>query len=649
MAPALGIGTSGGATSAKMKRKIAKKYLVQFLYMVNGSFNRCRPSPAKHNATSLHQRVTSRQLARLTVTLTMPQLVVQMCKLFIPSLQSELGYSSCQVALGGGAMSWVGIVLAIVPLLMWIVLSVYTGDLPLLKVYAQSAFRSTLLVCVVTAIAVPALIFSDSTETIAYLQSCIVMSFTCGTCWFVVVQKLISVLRNERKNDRMTMLRVDKREVHAGNDSDENEKATNVALKIGKVYEEFGMIDRCMKMYNESIEKYTFEPRKPGMDLIGGYTVTEIDSFSHIDLECVMKLFVAKGKVYGTHQCATKENDRPRPEKVYVDALDIYEHCPSAAILEDHSCVFPIFSGLFLQIKAGTIKIDERSLVDKFVKVTKMNGDPIHYMRALAMKSEVNARLGHFDTSLFAFSLLETMYDAASHHEGLCKSYGSDRAAQAFSAAIFWNRHQGNDKEVKRLQESVVKELLPKQDHKNVHNTFMLLLPVIKTMKDNREFAEAKHLFDDYISKMFLLYIGDDGTTPCLSMFKPIMYLLDAHIYGADMPDLDQVLEWMVTEDNGVSTVFLDGLITSLGWSTFCLTAECCLELSKIAHATDQVEYEEKLKQKGLKLAREAFDKIVNKESGKIMFPIAFDDVEYILMTLDNEYEPVARDVCCLV
>ena len=168
----------------------------------------------------------------------------------------------------------------------------------------------------------------------------------------------------------------------------------------------------------------------------------------------------------------------------------------------------------------------------------------------------------------------------------------------------------------------------------------MLLLPVVKEMKNNGEFVEAKKLFDEYVWKSYVLYIGEDGTTPCLTMFKPIRLLLDAHIHGIDMPDLHEVLEWAATEGNGVCKTFLDDLITSLGWSTKCLMAECCLELSKIAHETNQSGYEDKLKQKGLVLAREAYPKIVDKETGRVKFPIAYADVDYILTALDNEYVP---------
>ena len=188
----------------------------------------------------------------------------------------------------------------------------------------------------------------------------------------------------------------------------------------------------------------------------------------------------------------------------------------------------------------------------------------------------------------------------------------------------------------------VVEEILPKMDPKNVHNTAMLLLPVIKTMKDDGEFLNARCLFETHVCRNFALYFGDDGTTPMLSMFKPLMYLLDVLIYVDDMPNLDEVIAWAAMDDNGVSTDFLDGLITSLGWSLHCLVAELCLELSKIS--SGQEAHKAKLQQKSLALARKSFDKMIDKDSESIKFPIAFEDCESILIELDNEYEPIACD-----
>jgi hypothetical protein len=98
----------------------------------------------------------------------------------------------------------------------------------------------------------------------------------------------------------------------------------------------------------------------------------------------------------------------------------------------------------------------------------------------------------------------------------------------------------------------------------------MLLLPVIKTMKQDREYSEAKHLFGTYVVQKFNCYFGDDGTTPLLSMYKPIMCLLSSYI-GENMADLTEMIEWAAEGDNGTTTDFLDGLITSMV-STCCVS-----------------------------------------------------------------------------
>lgn len=279
--------------------------------------------------------------------------------------------------------------------------------------------------------------------------------------------------------------------------------------------------------------------------------------------------------------------------------------------------------------------------MDKFAKTAKVNGDPVHFTRALAMKAEVNARLGHFETAIDAIALLETIYSAEQHHDGICKAYGSDRSAQGISFSILWNRHLGRNEEGARLRRLVVEELLPKMDEQNVHNTVMLLIPVIKTMKEDGEFSEARHLFDTNVCQKFDLYFGEDGTTPCLSMFKPIMCLLGVlGLENSDnsisMPDLSEIILWAAAEDNGVSPRGVDDLLTSYGWSTNCLMAELCLELSKVT-SPHQQEHKDRLQEKARRLASESRERMIDTETGIVRFPIAFRDCQAILCKLSDE------------
>ena len=70
---------------------------------------------------------------------------------------------------------------------------------------------------------------------------------------------------------------------------------------------------------------------------------------------------------------------------------------------------------------------------------------------------------------------------------------------EAFSAAIFWLQHTRKHAEAKRLSQFVVEEILPKMDPQNVHNTMMVLLPVIKKMKNEGKLSDTRSLFQTHV------------------------------------------------------------------------------------------------------------------------------------------------------
>ena len=64
---------------------------------------------------------------------------------------------------------------------------------------------------------------------------------------------------------------------------------------------------------------------------------------------------------------------------MHFDSWQIIDKCPSANELTDRSITFPIFSGLFVLIKANAIVQDsycsyEQSIVRRFVEETKLVG-----------------------------------------------------------------------------------------------------------------------------------------------------------------------------------------------------------------------------------------------------------------------------------
>ena len=64
----------------------------------------------------------------------------------------------------------------------------------------------------------------------------------------------------------------------------------------------------------------------------------------------------------------------------------------------------------------GAIKDDaefsfEKSMCKSFVEQARLNGDPVHYGRALAMEAEMLGRLGNFEDALEIVERIKPIYD----------------------------------------------------------------------------------------------------------------------------------------------------------------------------------------------------------------------------------------------
>lgn len=103
----------------------------------------------------------------------------------------------------------------------------------------------------------------------------------------------------------------------------------------------------------------------------------------------------------------------------------------------------------------------EKDLISKFVEQARMNGDPVHYGRALAMQAETFGRLGNFDQALQSLQRIKEIYNIETQHSDICKAYGSDRVAQAFSHSINWYRVVGRLDAALVTCNYVINSLLP--------------------------------------------------------------------------------------------------------------------------------------------------------------------------------------------
>jgi hypothetical protein len=253
----------------------------------------------------------------------------------------------------------------------------------------------------------------------------------------------------------------------------------------------------------------------------------------------------------------------------------------------DRSIVFPLFSGLFLLLKSGALPQDEectyeQNLVAQYVTETKLNGNPVHYARSLAMHAETMAKLGKFESALSVHSQLRTVYVPELHSEGICNSYGSDRAAQSIGLSAVWLMEVGKEEEALETCDLVINELLPKMDIRNVHNSYMLMFPILLIMQSHGKSLVAYKLFKEYVVDAFDQHFGEGGSTPSRFLHKPMLMFLDLDgNQERDVMDFASYLHWALRENNirfGARNN-IPGL--SFGRLHDCISASICLLLAK--------------------------------------------------------------------
>jgi hypothetical protein len=281
---------------------------------------------------------------------------------------------------------------------------------------------------------------------------------------------------------------------------------------------------------------------------------------------------------------------------------------PVGAKIKDRAFIFPIYSGMFFLLKYGAlcnpseqVQI-ELDLVDKFVKETKRHGDPVHYSRALAMQSETFHRVGRFDDAIQCHLKLREVYNVDEHSAGVVASYASDRCAQNFGcAANCYVRLVQIDKALE-IADFIEYQIMPKMDLQNVHNSAVMVYPILWIWKDQRMTERSLRVFEKYVKEPFEKYFAKDCSTPFLPAFKPTQVLLDISMYmeGKKSSFDESYFDWAMDFSNLECPMTIDISIGNFSRSPMSISAEICLELSKL---TKDEEKRKILLKNGVKLA----------------------------------------------
>ena len=247
----------------------------------------------------------------------------------------------------------------------------------------------------------------------------------------------------------------------------------------------------------------------------------------------------------------------------------------------------------------------EENLVTNFVEETRLNGNPVHYSRALAMQSEFYSRQGKYENALLYHELLKKVYNVDRHSALVVEAYASDRSAQNYGSSANCLYRLGRVEEALKLCDLILDDIMPRMDLKNVHNSMIMIYPLIWILKNEILPKKAALILERFVFEPFRLHFGTEGKTFSLVMFKPLKALFDILIYlEGDVDVLDETLiPYALEDDSLIISTTVDNSFANFARCGSSIGAEVCLLLSD---QTNHLCIRKRLIKKGWKLAEKA-------------------------------------------
>lgn len=312
----------------------------------------------------------------------------------------------------------------------------------------------------------------------------------------------------------------------------------------------------------------------------------------------------------------------------------------NAEKVTDRAVGFPAYLGLYecLKVKAiiseNNSKRYEQLLIKRFLEDTKNRTDKYHHVQAIVCQMDHFQRSGSMKEAATIQNLLYKFYDHATHTKKLRATYGSDEAATSFSNSAIWHWKLGDKEAALDACRFVIGKLMPKTDHSDVHQSFVIMYPVVLVMMSYDVAVQARKHFDRLVVKPFNAFFGEGKSSFFLPVYEPIMMLL--HLIGSPELDediLEEYTEWALDRDRLSFGTLANRRLGGLGRCADSLSAEICFLLAE--HVEDEGT-RDVLIEHGKEIAQEAL--MFNKEQG---LRLAQQQVE----TLLSKYKPLMEEV----
>ncbi len=615
--------------------------------------------------TGIRKAITFADSIFVALILLLPQLVLQIVNLSVPSvrmvsveiLEVQGLYYTCESRADPYVLI-VGIVLTAIPFGISLLINVVSKGIPDKFREFDDIIRSMASSFWVLLATLPTvgMIGQAQTNAHAYLIAASLLSFLLPLSYNIGWPKLNNALmstslgrvgtNNNKKKPTERMSSDISSLSHDGKAQDDPQilaGAEDTAV-MAQMFETMGSTTKALAMNRDILTLFKFGERG-NFSWESGFTLSEVNSFGPKTLEIVVKTLRQSAKLWQDIYFSNNDDEaKCSCIKCIVDALDIFDIAPAKRLLRDRGVIFPCYSLLNAIAKITSYSPPnnmpredfELSLAKNFVKETRHQ--LYHQCRALAYQADVLRRHGNHEDALLVVGEMNSIYEPQLHSRAIMKEYVSDHCIDMLAASTYWLYHLGRNNEALQLCDKVIETMLPEIEATELVSKFHILFPICRTLTSNGGCSNAEKAF-----QLFRTHVADpaesagDNLHPVVKLSWPIMVIFlkccmsicDGDVYSNSDADMAYMLN---REDNPAwfETGFLS--VFDAAWSTTC--AATCLLLAKIA-CHNSHDKSSALINEGLKCLKVSANTL-EKEDGTIVNRIAHSYYSQILAEMES-------------
>lgn len=345
---------------------------------------------------TLRVKITLGQLLRVVGLLSCPQIIFQIVVMAVPSLRSSLleeevayyepisvGVSQCKSSVTGYWPIYVGILLSLIPFGCAYLLNIRPkselNSLPEMIDELNQLKSSFLVFILVVVVSSPTVAMAITPEIESYGIICIILSLSLSLCYHIAYTKLESIngafLQSGLKKESRGMRRGSRSSSTSSTTSRDSGSSAAYAVKMAGMYSNLGRVEESVELIDETLDLWRRGKGSSGSNIIqsvmnnvtgkdeevaAGFTKNDLQSVNEDDLTSIINLLLIKGNAVHSMFKGGSGNQLIMRANINIDALKIFEACPSSNKMKDTSIIFPVYVWVRSLTRGGVIDQDDR-------------------------------------------------------------------------------------------------------------------------------------------------------------------------------------------------------------------------------------------------------------------------------------------------